>query len=160
MPFAHRSFAVYRLALQLSTEAAEVARALPKEWRAVADQLLRAAVSVQLNIAEGAGEHSPKEKARFYRIARRSAFETSAVLDLLRALGHVPETRASTLDSLAERIAGHLTRIAKTMEQRPIKKKREQQPIRNQRMTAPILSPPPNSPPKLSPSPLSPREAK
>jgi len=46
------------------------------------EQLQRAADSVVLNIAEGAGEFSSKEKARFYRIARRSAVECVAAVDL------------------------------------------------------------------------------
>jgi four helix bundle protein len=36
---------------------------------------------VCLNIAEGAGEFSPPDKARFYRMARRSASECAAILD-------------------------------------------------------------------------------
>ena len=44
--------------------------------------LRRAATSVVLDIAEGAGEYSKAEKARFYRIARRSASECAAVLDI------------------------------------------------------------------------------
>jgi len=39
-----------------------------------------------LNIAEGAGEFAPKEKVRFYRMARRSATESAAVLDVCRNL--------------------------------------------------------------------------
>ena len=35
------------------------------------------------NIAEGAGEFSPKEKARFYRMARRSANEVAAWLEIV-----------------------------------------------------------------------------
>ena len=38
-----------------------------------------------LNIAEGAGEFSPGDKARFYRMARRSATECAAILDACRA---------------------------------------------------------------------------
>jgi len=35
----------------------------------------------RLNIAEGAGESSPNEKVRFYRMARRSAIECAGILD-------------------------------------------------------------------------------
>jgi four helix bundle protein len=62
------------------------AQAVPvKNWRDrnLIEQLLRAASSVCLNIAEGAGEYSRDEKIRFYRIARRSAWECSAAVDLL-----------------------------------------------------------------------------
>jgi four helix bundle protein len=37
-----------------------------------------------VNIAEGAGEFSPGDKARFYRMARRSATECAAILDACR----------------------------------------------------------------------------
>ncbi len=53
---------------------------------ALADQLHRAGTSIPLNIAEGAGEFAKNEKARFYRIARRSATEAAAILDVLRRL--------------------------------------------------------------------------
>lgn len=46
------------------------------------DQLRRAASSIVLNIAEGAGEFRRGEKARIYRIALRSATECSAILDI------------------------------------------------------------------------------
>ena len=40
-----------------------------------------------MNVAEGAGEFSRKDKSRFYRMARRSATECAAVLDVCRTLG-------------------------------------------------------------------------
>ena len=47
------------------------ARVLSEERRAsLADQLQRAATSIPLNIADGAGEFSASEKARFYRMAQ------------------------------------------------------------------------------------------
>lgn len=46
-------------------------------------------MSIALNIAEGSGEFARKEKARFYRIARRSATECAAILDIARELGMV-----------------------------------------------------------------------
>jgi four helix bundle protein len=58
----------------------------PFAQRDLARQLRRASTSVSLNIAEGADEFSAAEKARFYRIARRSAAECLAILDLLDLL--------------------------------------------------------------------------
>ncbi len=49
--------------------------------RAARDQLDRASLSVVLNIAEGAGRRAPRDKARFYSIARGSANESVALLD-------------------------------------------------------------------------------
>ncbi len=50
----------------------------------LADQLKRASLSILLNIAEGSGRHTPKEKASFYLIARGSCYECMAIIKLLR----------------------------------------------------------------------------
>ena len=47
------------------------------------DQLDRASTSIPLNIAEGTGKYSNKDKCRFYDIARGSALECAACLDVL-----------------------------------------------------------------------------
>ena len=52
----------------------------------VKDQLDRASTSVALNIAEGAGEYAPKDKAKFYRFAKRSAAECAAVIEIAAKL--------------------------------------------------------------------------
>lgn len=52
---------------------------------AVYDQLDRASTSIPLNIAEGNGKYTPKDRCRFFDIARGSAFECAAVLDVLTA---------------------------------------------------------------------------
>lgn len=49
------------------------------------DQLLRAASSVALNLAEGNGKSSEKEKKRFYQIAYASVKETQTILRLIKA---------------------------------------------------------------------------
>jgi four helix bundle protein len=82
--FGHDRLAVYAASLRFLELAEQVLdAAAPRMRKNLADQLDRAATSVVLNIAEGAGEFSPPEKARFYRMARRSATECAAVLDIL-----------------------------------------------------------------------------
>ena len=44
------------------------------------DQVLRASSSVALNLAEGSGKPSPKDKRRFYSIALGSLRECQAIL--------------------------------------------------------------------------------
>ena len=46
------------------------------------DQLLRASLSVCLNLAEGSAKQTPKERRRFYFIALGSQREVHAMLDL------------------------------------------------------------------------------
>ncbi|MEN3370844.1 MAG: hypothetical protein V7609_2987 [Verrucomicrobiota bacterium] len=49
------------------------------------DQLDRASTSVPLNIAEGNGKFSARDRARFLEMARGSALECAACLDVLVA---------------------------------------------------------------------------
>ena len=62
---------------------------MPSGRSHVRDQIDRAAGSVVANIAEGAAEFAPK--ARFYRMARRSAVEIAAWLDIIRVRSEAPE---------------------------------------------------------------------
>ena len=68
-------------------------------------------MSICLNTAEGAGEFSPAEKARFYRIARRSATECAASLDICRVLGLSEEAVLSTGEEKLRRIVAMLTKM-------------------------------------------------
>jgi four helix bundle protein len=62
-----------------------VGKLLPhRGHRAARDQLERASASVLACIAEGAGRWLPGEKRHFYSIARGSAAECAAHLDILR----------------------------------------------------------------------------
>jgi len=86
MRFDFQKLEVYQKGLDFVVVADEIVGGLPKGRAYLADQLRRAAASIALNVAEGAGEFSPNEKARFYRIARRSATESAGLLDLLQRL--------------------------------------------------------------------------
>ncbi len=66
---------------------------LPRGRAYLSDQLQRAALSIPLNIAEGAGEYAVDEKARFYRMAKRSATECAGVLDVCQRLRLIEESR-------------------------------------------------------------------
>ena len=84
----HR-FDAYRLALAFR---AHVVRWLPLKRAELSDQLDRASLSCALNIAEGAGR-AGRDQARHYAIARGSAFECLAVLDLLELESAPPNSR-------------------------------------------------------------------
>jgi four helix bundle protein len=74
---------VYRAALDFAALASRV-RVTPASLR---DQIERASASIVLNLAEGVGRTSRPDQAHFFAIARGSALECAAVLDLLRARG-------------------------------------------------------------------------
>ena len=65
MRFDFQKLEVYQKGLDFVVVADEIIGGLPKGRAYLADQLRRAASSIALNVAEGAGEFSPNEKARF-----------------------------------------------------------------------------------------------
>ena len=53
--------------------------------------LKKATVSILLNLSEGTGRISPKDKNEYYTNARSAVFESVAILNLLRGMGLVEE---------------------------------------------------------------------
>ena len=100
---------VYQVAIQFD---GQVHAALPRRGhRELRQQLERSSLSVVANIAEGAGRTAPKDKRRFYAIARGSATESAALLDVLLARKLVTaETHQLARTSLL-RIVQMLTRL-------------------------------------------------
>ena len=78
--FDHERLEVYKVATQYADAADDIAANLKDGNAHVRDQLRRASDSIVNNVAEGAGEFLPGEKARFYRIALRSGTESAATL--------------------------------------------------------------------------------
>jgi four helix bundle protein len=97
---------VFRHAVEAVAVIDELAEELPEGRAYIRDQLRRAANSIALNIAEGAGECVPAEKARFYRMAKRSATECAGQLLVCERLGLAEAPRIdASLDPLQRVIA-------------------------------------------------------
>lgn len=111
--FDHERLDVYQASLKFVILADQIIGKLPKGRSYLSNQLRRAALSISLNIAEGAGEFSPPDKARFYRIARRSATECAAVLDICRCLKLAEITLLVDGRKILLRIVAMLTRMIK-----------------------------------------------
>ena len=104
--FDHEKLDVYQIAVDWVALAQDIVNQMPRARGNLADQLQRAASSITLNIAEGAGEYSPKEKARFYRMAKRSATECAAALDVAQRRDSIhPKLFASGRDLLFRIVA-------------------------------------------------------
>ncbi|MBK6914862.1 MAG: four helix bundle protein [Ignavibacteriales bacterium] len=80
--FSHEKLNVYKRSLDF-VEFADKLLCKQKERISACDQLDRASTSIPLNIAEGSGKFSSKDKSRYYDIARGSATESAACLDVL-----------------------------------------------------------------------------
>lgn len=110
----HEKLDVYRISLDLVMLVDEIVKKLPKGRAYLADQFLRAVTSISLNIAEGAGEYARLEKARFYRMAKRSATECSAILDICFRLELIDTAQKDKCKLLLIRIVAMLIKMAKT----------------------------------------------
>ena len=53
--------------------------------------LKKATVNILLNLSEGTGRITPKDKNEYYTMARSAVFESVAILNLLREMGHVED---------------------------------------------------------------------
>ena len=84
MPFHHEKLTVYKRALEFATWSQELTESVTKKT-STREHLERAGDSIALNIAEGNGKLSQKDRARFFQIAHGSALESAACLDLLVA---------------------------------------------------------------------------
>lgn len=80
--FDHEKLDVYQEAVGFCGWVGEFLNAISAK-AAAKDQLDRASTSIPLNIAEGNGKFSAKDRARFFEMARGSALECAACLDVL-----------------------------------------------------------------------------
>ena len=101
---------VYRVAVEFQSVAARLLsnRRLGSTLR---DQVDRASVSIVLCIAEGAGRRTSREQAHFFTIARGSATECAAVLDVLEARGLIAPAVYRHGRGLLVRIVQMLSRL-------------------------------------------------
>ncbi len=111
MPFDHEKLDVYGLAIDFVARANDVVEVLPRGRGYLADQLQRAALSIVLNIAEGAGKFSGDDKAAFYARARGSATESAAVLDVYAKLNLLPVVTCQEHKAGLNRVAQMLTKL-------------------------------------------------
>ena len=97
-----QNFRSFQLAVQFYQQAKGLK--LPYHLK---DQLQRAASSIALNLSEGSGKESRKDRRRFYLIAFGSIRECQAILAL-----HQTDKLTSELDFLAR----HVFKLCKALE--------------------------------------------
>jgi four helix bundle protein len=99
---------VYRVALEAQVQAGAL---VPEDRRVLRDQLERASLSAVLNICEGAGRRSRKDKRRHYAIARGSAMESAAIVDVIAQRGLANADECARVRALYVRVVQMLTKL-------------------------------------------------
>jgi four helix bundle protein len=107
----HEKLDVYQCSIEFLALANEVLEHLPNGYAFVSDQLRRAALSIPLNIAEGAGKMTGPDRKRYFTIARGSAMECGAILDSLKVMKKVDEPAFRQGKHLLVRVVSMLTKM-------------------------------------------------
>jgi four helix bundle protein len=109
----HQSLDVYRCAIDLIGLTTRLSAELRRGEGELRDQLKRASMSIPLNIAESCGKRSAPDRARFLSIARGSALECGAILDVAVATGVLARDSVVEPKSLLARIVAMLTKMTR-----------------------------------------------
>ncbi|HVN49577.1 MAG TPA: four helix bundle protein [Bacteroidota bacterium] len=107
---------VYQRALKYSVSVRKVCKGFPKEELfGLSSQFRRAADSIVLNIAEGAGNSSKKEFARFLDFSIRSGFECLGCLDIAGTNGYIIQNDFNSLSNEVNEIIAMLHGLKKSL---------------------------------------------
>ena len=117
--FDHDRLDVYRLSIDDVAQSFAIAKQLNGLHRHARDQWLRTAQSIPLNIAEGNGKRSLKDRNRFLDIARGWASECASIQDVLGATDGIDNESHSELKRILRHIVSMLTRLIGTMTSYP-----------------------------------------
>jgi four helix bundle protein len=110
--FDHEKLEVYQESLAFVAWLEPMLEKLPKSI-AVHDQLNRASTSIALNLAEGNGKFTSPDRCRFFDIARGSALECAAALDVLVSKGRCESAMVAAGKERLRRIISMLVGLTK-----------------------------------------------
>lgn len=94
----HQKLEVFSASKEFVFEYYRLTKSLPEHEKfGMISQIRRAALSVQLNIAEGASRKSGQERKRYYEIARGSIIEIDAALDITEGIEYLKNINVKPL---------------------------------------------------------------
>jgi len=116
MPFRFESLEIWHQAVAFSNDAYKLVAKFPDhEKYGLSNQITRAANSVSLNIAEGAGRDTNADFSRFLGIAVGSTFEVVSASFLARNQGYISQETHALLYAQAEKLGKSINRFRRTL---------------------------------------------
>lgn len=116
MAFRFEGLEIFQHAMDFAALSYEMSQAFPREETfGLRANLRRAATSVGLNIAEGAGRGTRKEFARYIDVANGSLSETFASFLVAHRLGCVDANQVARIREAADRLARRLANFKKPL---------------------------------------------
>ena len=117
----HRDLVVWQKSMLLAGSAYDMAKKMPKTGQyGLTGQMLRAAVSIPANIAEGNARNTRKDYARFISIARGSTAELDTLLLLAVQTKVLKFEEVSSALDLADEIGRMLTALHQKLDPDPM----------------------------------------
>jgi four helix bundle protein len=113
--FSFQKLDVYKLALETNGYIYSLLERL-KIPGYIKSQLGRASLSIQLNIAEGSGRLTDKDRKNFYVTSRASCFECVSIIQLLSIKNKIQQEEFNSLFTLFERISQMLFAMIRRLE--------------------------------------------
>ncbi len=114
--FYYRRLEVYKGAKTLSHSVCKLIKTFPVDERfALCDQLRRAVMSIPINIAEGFGRFSAKEKAHFIQIAYGSLNEVMCELELSLDENYINEEQLKEFEQQIRPLGKQLSALHKSI---------------------------------------------
>ncbi|HYD87626.1 MAG TPA: four helix bundle protein [Vitreimonas sp.] len=116
----YRELAVWEKSMTLARSVYTAAEMMPKkeEYR-LTSQMIRAAISIPANIAEGHARATRKDYAHFVSISRGSTAELETLILLTQQCELLPDRTVEELHASAEEVGRMLRRLHERLKQAP-----------------------------------------
>ncbi len=111
--FSHEKLIVYQRSLDFVEFVDDILSRM-KDKLNVYEQIDKSSTSIPLNIAEGTGKFSPKDKNKYYDIARGSASESAACLDAMFRRKRITEQEIAKGKEILYDIVSMLIRLVRS----------------------------------------------
>lgn len=105
---------VYQRSLKLAILVCRITTKFPYKFSRIRDQLIGATISVPLNIAEGSGRKSIKEKKHFYKISLTSLFECIPLLEICLEIGLINKNEYNNFRKEITELSKMITALIKS----------------------------------------------
>ena len=102
---------IYQRCMELIYLASRLMKSWPPGYAFLSDQLKRAVSSIALNFAEGYGRQTKREQRRYFVMARGSASEVAAILDIGFRFGIVEQDDHEKGRDICDHLARMLTKF-------------------------------------------------
>ena len=109
----HEKLDVYQLSIKFLALVRKIVNCIPRGNADLTDQLNRAARSIPLLIAEGAGKNTPKHQSKYYSDARGESLESAACLDVMSVEGLIKSEYLNQGKQMLKRMVSMLTKMCR-----------------------------------------------